>query len=93
MVDPKYYDLKEGSIIVILKPEFLATLSAGTYTIGIQSVSGIASTEFVVAQKSDDKFPATGDNTSSLPWIVLLFISGGMLGLFGIKSKRRKAVK
>jgi len=93
VVDPKNYDLKEGSIIVTLKPEFLATLSAGPHTIEIQSTSGIASTEFVIAKQSGDNLPVTGDNSSTLPWFVLLLVSGGMLGVFGVTSKRRKAIQ
>ena len=63
VIDPKYYDLREGSIIVTLKKEYLATLSAGTYTIGIKSTTGIASTEFTVMARVEDKAPSKPDKT------------------------------
>jgi hypothetical protein len=102
VIDAKYYELKEGSIIVTLKADYLATLPAGTHTIGIQSVTGTASTEFTVAAKADDKTPSkpggiespqTGDNSIRFLWIALLFVSGGVLTVFGVKSRTRKAVR
>ncbi len=50
IVDPKHYDLSEGSIIVTLKADYLAALSPGTHTLVIQSDSGNASTEFFIEE-------------------------------------------
>jgi len=94
-IDPKHYTLREGSIIVTLKPEYLATLPAGKYTLGIHSVTGIATTEFTIATKADDNsgLPQTGDNSNMLLWIGLLLVSCCVLAIFGIKSRKRKTVK
>lgn len=37
--------------------------------------------------------PQTGDNSNMLIWVALLFVSGGALTVFGIKSRKRKAVR
>ena len=101
-IDEKTYELNEGSIIVTLKADYLATLPAGTHTLGIESAAGTASTEFTVTAKTEDKTPSkpgdtdspqTGDNSNMSLWIALLFISGGALIVFGIKSRKRKAVR
>ena len=101
-IDAQYYELKEGSIIVTLKADYLATLPVGIHTLGIQSSTGTASTEFTITAKTEDKTPSksgdkdspkTGDNSNMQLWITLLFISGGALTVFGIKSRKRKAVK
>ena len=65
-IDSKHYDVKEGSIIVTLKADYLATLPAGTHTLAIQSVTGVASTKFTIAAKApskpdDGKVPQTGE--------------------------------
>lgn len=98
-IEPRHYNVKEGSIIVTLKPDFLATLSAGTHTVGIQSRTGIASAEFTIAAKDkagadsgNKDLPQTGDNSNLLLWIALLFISGCALTVIGVKSLRRKTV-
>ena len=101
VIDAKYYDIKEGSIIVTLKADYLATLPAGTHTIGIQSTTGIASAEFAVAakpdskspSKPDDKSPLTGDNSNMLPWAVLAFVSGGTLFAASGIRRRKKQMK
>ena len=50
VVDEKNYDKAEGSTIIILHPEFLSTLSVGTHTLSIDSVSGSAVTEFTIEE-------------------------------------------
>lgn len=37
--------------------------------------------------------PKTGDNSNMLIWVALLFVSGGVLTVFSIKSRKRKAVR
>ena len=55
LVKDKDYTIKEGSIIVTLTPEFLATLPAGDHTLSIVSVSGTAKADFsVTADKVED---------------------------------------
>ena len=62
---------KEGSTIVTLKADYVATLSAGEHTIGIVSTSGTATTTFTVNAKTaadnDTNSPQTGDN--SMMWL------------------------
>ena len=95
-LDEKYYTVKEGSTVVTLKADYVATLSAGEHTIGIVSESGTATTTFTVNAKAvvdnDTKSPQTGDNSHMALWIALLFVSGaGVIGttVYG-KKKRAK---
>lgn len=53
-LDEKYYTVKEGSTVVTLKADYVATLSVGEHTIGIVSESGTATTTFTVKAKSSD---------------------------------------
>lgn len=95
-LDEKNYTVKEGSTVVTLKADYVATLSAGEHTIGIVSESGTATTTFIVNAKAvvdnDTKSPQTGDNSHMAFWIALLFVSGaGVIGttVYG-KKKRAK---
>ena len=98
-LDAKNYTVKEGSTVVTLKADYVATLSAGEHTIGIVSESGTATTTFTVNVKAvvdnDTKSPQTGDNSHMALWMALLFVSGGLLTATVIKGaeteqKRRK---
>ena len=92
-LDEKYYTVKEGSTVVTLKADYVATLSVGEHTIGIVSVSGTATTAFTVNAKAvvddDTKSPQTGDNSHILLWFALLFVSGGLLTVTGVYGKRK----
>ena len=95
-LDEKNYIVKEGSTIVTLKADYVATLSAGKHTIGIVSESDTATTTFTVNAKAvvdnDTKSPQTGDNSHMALWFALLFVSGaGVIGttVYG-KKKRAK---
>ena len=95
-LDEKYYTVKEGSTIVTLKADYVATLSVGEHTIGIVSTNGTASTTFTVNAKAvvdnDTNSPQTGDNSHMALWFALLFVSGaGVIGttVYG-KKKRAK---
>ena len=46
VVDPANYTVTEGSTIIALKKEFLATLATGTHTLSIVSKNGTATTTF-----------------------------------------------
>ena len=94
-LDERYYTVKEGSTIVTLKADYVATLSAGEHTIGIVSESGTATTTFTVNAKAENNnnSPQTGDNSHMALWIALLFVSGGLLigtGVYGKKKKYRR---
>lgn len=95
-LDEKNYTVNEGSTVVTLKADYVATLSAGEHTIGIVSTNGTATTTFTVNAKAvvdnDTKSPQTGDNSHMALWIALLFVSGaGVIGttVYG-KKKRAK---
>ena len=93
-LDAKNYTVKEGSTVVTLKADYVATLSAGEHTIGIVSESGTATTTFTVNAKTvvdnDTKSPQTGDNSHMALWIALLAAS--VFGLAGtaVYSKRKR---
>ena len=84
-LDEKNYTVKEGSTVVTLTADYVATLSAGEHTIGIVSTSGTAATTFIVNTKS----PQTGDNSHIALWFALLFVSGGLLTATGVYGKRK----
>ena len=93
-LDEKNYTVEEGSTIVTLKADYVATLSAGEHTIGIVSASGTATTTFTVNVKAvvdnDTKSPQTGDNSHMALWIALLFVSGaGVIGTTVYGKKKR----
>ena len=98
LVKDKDYTLKEGSIIVTLTPEFLATLPAGDHTLSIVSVSGTANADFsVTAEKADDtssdkdsseKSPQTRCDINAILWSLAGIISLTLLSVFGIFKKR-----
>ena len=93
-LDEKNYTVNEGSTVVILKADYVATLSAGEHTIGIVSTNGTATTTFTVNAKAvvdnDTKSPQTGDNSHMAFWIALLFVSGaGVIGTT-VYSKRKR---
>lgn len=88
-LDEKNYTVKEGSTVVTLKADYVATLSAGEHTIGIVSESGTATATFTVSEKTaedDDTNPPTGDNSHMALWIALLFVSGCLLTVTVIKA-------
>ena len=93
-LDEKNYTVKEGSTVVTLKADYVATLSVGEHTIGIVSESGTATTTFTVNAKavvdSDTNSPQTGDSSHMALWIALLFVSGaGVIGITVYGKKKR----
>lgn len=91
-VSPDNYLLKEGSIIIILKADYIKSLDVGKHTLSIISTNGSADTEFTVAKNEDttvveDKKitnelkgnPKTGDNFN-------LFLIYSMLSLITISG-------
>ena len=92
-LDEKNYTVKEGSTVVTLKADYVATLSVGEHTIGIVSESGTATTAFTVNAKAvadnNTKSPKTGDNSHIALWIALLFVSGGAVATTGVSKKKK----
>ena len=88
-LDVENYTVKEGSTIVTLKADYVATLSAGEHTIGIVSESGTATTTFTVAEKAGAEDSAkTGDNTDLALWLALMLLSGA--GITGVTAYSRR---
>ena len=97
------YEKAEGSIIITLDADYVATLPAGEHTIGIVSESGTATTTFTVAEKaapgtSDDsdrdskadadKNAKTGDDANLALWLALMLLSGA--GITGVTAYTRR---
>ena len=99
IIDAKNYTAKEGSTIIILKADYLKTLSVGTHSFEIVWADGSAATSFKVSKNTSDSEgskdnsqqptpPQTGDNSRSMLWVTLLAPS--LAGLLALLSVRRK---
>ncbi|HHT24064.1 MAG TPA: LPXTG cell wall anchor domain-containing protein, partial [Clostridiaceae bacterium] len=99
VVDPKNYDLSEGSIIVDFKPSFLATLPAGKHTVEIVAKTGTARANLEIKEKAmvttttqnaeqiktEPNLAKTGEISVSI-FVVLSFI---LLGVILIITRRK----
>ena len=95
-LDVSNYTVKEGSIIVTLKAEYLETLSVGKHTLAIVSETGTATTEFTVkaaAVTDDTQSPQTGDDSNIALWIAVLLAAGTALTGTAVYSRKRKYSK
>ena len=91
ILDEKNYTVKEGSTIVTLKADYVATLSAGKHTIGIVSTNGTATTTFTVNENIETTTsPQTADNNIMWIWFGLMFVSGTGFAGVTFYSKRRE---
>ena len=95
ILDEKNYTATEGSTIVTLKADYVATLSAGEHTIGIVSESGTAETTFTVNAKAVEdekemKSPETGNGSEMALWIALILSCGGAIVVTSSYGKRKK---
>ena len=101
----EYYEKAEGSIIITLDADYVATLPAGEHTIGIVSESGTATTTFTVAEKaapgtSDDsdrdskadadKNAKTGDDANLALWLALMLLAGAGITGTTIYTRRKR---
>ena len=64
-VDAENYTAMQGSTIITLKPDYVATLSIGEHTIGIVSDSGTAAATFTIKAKSTSGSGQTGTGTGT----------------------------
>ena len=99
------YEKAEGSIIITLDADYVATLPAGEHTIGIVSESGTAETTFTVEEKaapgtSDDsdrdskadadKNAKTGDDTNLALWLALMILAGAGIAGTTVYTRRKR---
>lgn len=93
-VDPMNYVVKQGSTIVTLNADYVATLSPGEHTIGIVSQSGTATATFTVnAVAHTDKTtksPETGNDINTAMLLTLILSCGGVIVITGLFGKRKK---
>ena len=90
-LDEENYIVKEGSTIVTLKADYVATLPVGEHTIGIVSESGTATTTFTVEEKATaEDSVKIGDNTNLALWIALMLLSGAGITGTAIYSRRKR---
>lgn len=85
-VDSKYITLEEGSTIVTLAPEFLATLDNGEHKVKIQSTDGYAEASFAVEVKELADVTNTGDSFNSM-LIAIFALSGFAVAAVMLKKK------
>ena len=87
VLDATQYTLREGSILVTLKADYLSTLSVGQHTLGVNSVSGTAETVFTIT--AAPAVVPTGDTAGLTLWISLAALCG--LGtLVAVSRKKRE---
>ena len=99
------YEKAEGSIIITLDADYVATLPAGEHTIGIVSESGTAETTFTVEEKAapgtsddsdkDSKADAedsakTGDDTNIALWLALMLLAGAGIAGTAVYTRRKR---
>ena len=87
VLDKNQYTLREGSILVTLKADYLSTLSVGQHTLGVTSASGTAETVFTVT--AAPAVVPTGD-TAGLPLWVSLAALCGLGALVAVSRKKRE---
>ena len=90
LVDPSNYTTEEGSTIVTLKPEYMATLSTGDHTLKMVYVNDLTVSADFKVEKTVKENPKTSDNI--LLYSAVLVV--GFVGLVGAGlyiSKKRRA--
>ena len=86
VLDKNQYTLREGSILVTLKADYLSTLSVGQHTLGVTSASGTAETVFTVT--AAPAVVPTGDTTGLTLWVSLAALCG--LGTLVVVSRKKR---
>ena len=68
VLEGKHYTVESGSTIVTLNADYVASLPAGTHTLGIVSETGTATATFTVEQQSSSRrhYSAVVNNTTTM---------------------------
>ena len=103
LIDTDKYTAVSGSTVITLKKDYLGTLSVGKHTLTVVYSDGECSTEFEIKaaqsggsttpdkpNQDDPKSPQTGDTSNIVLWAALLFVSGGVLTVFSVASKKKR---
>ena len=117
LIDAGKYTAVSGSTVIILKKDYLDTLSVGKHTLTVVYNDGECSTEFEIKaaqsggetkpgkpdegnttpdkpNQGNTESPQTGDNSSLMLWIALLFVSGGVtIGTTVIAKKKKHSAE
>lgn len=89
-VAPSNYTAVEGSTVVTLVAEYVATLAAGQHTLEVVSVDGSAKTTFtVVKSEAAPAAPSTGDATPIALYVIAMLGAAGVV----LTSKKRRSVR
>ena len=59
-LDPKHYTVTEGSTVVTVSADYLASLPKGTHTIAIESTTGVATAAFMIEGEGEPGTPTPG---------------------------------
>lgn len=78
-VDQANYVTSSGSTIIVLKPDYLETLSVGKHTLTVRYADGEASCEFEIYAKEGDVIPKTGDSSTGVPLAAFMLAAGAAL--------------
>ena len=105
-LEEKNYTKREGSTIITLNRDFVATLSVGEHTLAIVSQHGTATAKFTVKAKPAETAtpqptaqptptvqpvsPRTGDTANPALWFALLIVSGGAAIGITVASRKKK---
>ena len=89
-ISAENYEKGEGDTIVItLKPEYLATLTVGNHTVAIASDNGTAEAGFAIlaaGSESEPEVPVTGDYGTVI-WVMLILVSMAGILLYARNKK------
>lgn len=86
VLDKNQYTIREGSILVTLKADYLSTLSVGQHTLGVTSASGTAETVFTIT--AAPAVVPTGDTVGLTLWVSLAALCG--LGTLVVVSRKKR---
>ena len=89
-VSNAYYDTWEGSLKLEIDDRYLNILDTGSHTLTVEFKDGSVSRSFTVKDASSKGAPSTGDNSSSLLWILSIVSCAAVIAaLLTLKMKKK----